>query len=301
MNEVQGWLNVYKPLNISSFNVIKKIKKKFNIKKIGHAGTLDPLAEGILPIAVGPTTKLIPFVSDSIKEYEFKIKWGLQTSTDDREGEVISKSSHIPNINAIKEKIKKFKGNILQLPPKASAIKINGTRAYKLFRSNHKFEVKKRAVKIYAIRFIDSNEDTANFIIRCGKGFYVRSFARDLAYELGTKGHIYSLKRNKVGKFSLKNAILLDDLLKIRQTLFGFKDIHPSISMLDDILAYEIDDANLIDQIRHGKSIKIDERKLLDDNLNPTEEKIIFLTNKENILSFGQINGNLFKPKKVLI
>ena len=159
MNNHLGWLNVYKPINISSFGVLKKIKKKFLLNKIGHAGTLDPLAEGILPVAIGKTTKLIQFVSNQIKEYEFEIKWGEQTSTDDREGEVIDRSFNIPNYKDINIKLKELTGTILQAPPKASAIKINGVRAYKLFRTNKEFEVKKKYVYIYESSIIDSTKN----------------------------------------------------------------------------------------------------------------------------------------------
>ena len=226
MNDHLGWLNVYKPINITSFGVLKKIKKKFFFNKIGHAGTLDPLAEGILPVAIGKTTKLIQFISNQIKEYEFEIKWGEQTSTDDREGTVIDRSFNIPNYKDINIKLKELTGTILQAPPKASAIKINGVRAYKLFRSNKKFEVKKKYVRIYESNIIDSTKNSLTKIkIRCGKGFYIRSFVRDLADHLATKGHVFSLKRTKVGKFCLENSILLDDLLKIRQTRIGFREI----------------------------------------------------------------------------
>ena len=142
MSNIQGWLNVYKPLNISSFAVIRKLKKKFNIKKIGHGGTLDPLAEGILPIAIGKTTKLIPFINSYAKEYEFEIKWGEQTTTDDREGKIIEKSTYVPEKKIIEKELKNFIGIILQKPPKASANKINGKRAYQRLRNNEFFETK---------------------------------------------------------------------------------------------------------------------------------------------------------------
>ena len=302
MNNHQGWLNVYKPINITSFGVLKKIKKKFCTDKIGHAGTLDPLAEGILPIAIGKTTKLIQFINNQIKEYEFEIKWGEQTSTDDREGDVIERSFNIPNNIDISFKLKELTGTILQSPPKASAIKINGMRAYKLLRSNKKFEVKKKYVHIYESNIVDSTKKNLTKIkIKCGKGFYVRSFARDLANHLATKGHIFSLKRTKVGKFCVENSILLDDLLKIRQTRIGFRDIHPSISMLDDILACEIDDEKLIKEVSQGKSVKINTNFFLKDSLDLNERSIVFLTNNKSVLSFGKFDGNLFKPKKVLI
>ena len=302
MNNYSGWLNVYKPINITSFGVLKKIKKNFFFNKIGHAGTLDPLAEGILPVAVGKTTKLIQFISNQIKEYEFEIKWGVQTSTDDREGTVIDRSFNIPNYKDINIKLKKFTGTILQAPPKASAVKINGVRAYNLFRSNKEFEVKKKYVRIYESNIIDSTKNSLTKIkIRCGKGFYIRSFVRDLADHLATKGHVFSLKRTKVGKFCLENSILLDDLLKIGQTRQGFREIHSSVSMLDDILAYEIDDEKLIKEISQGKSIKIDANFFLKDSLNLSGRSIVFLTNKKNVLSFGELDGSLFKPQKVLI
>ena len=135
--DLQGWINLYKPKNISSFLAIKKIKLRLNINKIGHAGTLDPLAEGILPIAVGKATKLIPYVSKTNKTYEFTIKWGQQTSTDDIEGEIIKSSNKIPTKNEILNKIKLFFGEIEQVPPNASAVKINGRRAYNLFREKN--------------------------------------------------------------------------------------------------------------------------------------------------------------------
>ena len=302
MNNFPGWLNVYKPINITSFGVLKKIKNKFKINKIGHAGTLDPLAEGILPIAIEKTTKLIPFINNEIKEYEFVIKWGEQTSTDDREGHVIHRSMNIPAYKEIILKLKKFRGTIPQVPPKASAVKINGKRAYQLLRNNVKFNIKKKYVHIYESNIIDSqNKYLTKMHIKCDKGFYVRSFARDLAEDLETKGHIYSLKRTKVGKFCLKNSILLDDLLKIRQTHLGFREIHPSISMLDDILAHEIDDEDLIKEISQGKSVKIDTNLFLQNSLNLNDKVTLFLTYKKNVLAFGKFDGNLFKPQKVLM
>ena len=303
MNNIQGWLCVYKPLGLSSFSVIKKLKKKFDLEKIGHGGTLDPLAEGVLPIAIGKTTKLIPFINNDVKEYEFEIKWGEQTSTDDSEGDIISSSNNIPQDIDIINKLKEFDGEIIQKPPKASAIKINGTRAYKLFRENKIFETKEKKVTIYSSEFIKTldNKSKSKFRISCGKGFYIRSFARDFAEILGTKGHISTLKRTKVGKFTLKNANLLDDLLKIRQTLPEFKGFHKSIFMLDDILAYELDNEEDKISISQGKSININTKKLIYPPLDSTDRKIVFLTDKGNIISFGKLIGDLFKPNKVLI
>ena len=302
MSNIQGWLNIYKPLNISSFAIIRRIKKKFNIDKIGHGGTLDPLAEGILPIAVGKTTKLIPFINSDVKEYEFEIKWGEQTSTDDREGMIIERTDNIPTLENIKIKLKEFRGIIMQKPPKASAIKIKGQRAYNLLRQNIDFEVGEKNVQIFETKIINwENELITKIKIKCGKGFYVRSFARDLAEKLDSKGHVHSLKRTKVGNFNINNANLLDDLLKIGQRLHEFRGFHSSVSMLDDILAYEVDDEKSKLNLSHGKAINININLLNNPPLNLLDRKVIFLTNKGSVLSFGKLDGDLFKPDKVLI
>ena len=302
MSNIQGWLNIYKPLNISSFAIIRRIKKKFNIDKIGHGGTLDPLAEGILPIAVGKTTKLIPFINSDVKEYEFEIKWGEQTSTDDREGKIIERTDNIPTLENIKIMLKEFRGIIMQKPPKASAIKIKGQRAYNLLRQNIDFEVGEKKVQIFETKIINwENELITKIKIKCGKGFYVRSFARDLAEKLDSKGHVHSLKRTKVGKFNINNANLLDDLLKIGQRLHEFRGFHSSVSMLDDILAYEVDDEESKLNLSHGKEINININLLNNPPLNLLDRKVIFLTNKGSVLSFGKLDGDLFKPDKVLI
>ena len=299
MNNFDGWINLYKPLKLSSFQVLKIIKKKFNVSKIGHAGTLDPLAEGILPIAVGSATKMIAFIQDTKKEYEFAIKWGEQTSTDDREGKIISISNFIPNCDQINKKIKKYKGLIKQKPPKASAVKINGIRAYNLLRTNKKFETNERIVEIFDAKHLHQIKNNISlFKIECGKGFYIRSFARDLGDDLNTKAHVYSLKRTKVGKFNLNNAILLDDLLKIRQMALGNRGFHSTVSVLDDILAIEINDEKIIRDISHGKFINF---KNLPEDLKTIDNKLYFISNKNKIISIGFFEGSLFKPKKVFI
>ena len=276
MSNIQGWLNIYKPLNISSFAIIRRIKKKFNIDKIGHGGTLDPLAEGILPIAVGKTTKLIPFINSDVKEYEFEIKWGEQTSTDDREGKIIERTDNIPTLENIKIKLKEFRGIIIQKPPKASAIKIKGERAYNLLRQNIDFEVGEKNVQIFETKIINwENELITKIKIKCGKGFYVRSFARDLAEKLDSKGHVHSLKRTQVGKFNINNANLLDDLLKIGQRLHEFRGFHSSVSMLDDILAYEVDDEESKLNLSHGKEINININLLNNPPLNLLDRIIL--------------------------
>ena len=297
----QGWINLYKPTNITSFKAINSIKKKFSINKIGHAGTLDPMAEGVLPIAIGKATKLIPYISKMNKEYEFTVTWGIQTTTDDAEGKILFESNYIPKRQEIEKKIIKYIGYINQIPPKVSAVKINGKRAYKLFRENKKFTIQPKKVFIEDLYITDHSINKTSFKILCGQGFYVRSLARDLAIDLKTYGHISSLKRSKVGKFSEKNSILLDDLLKIGQTHEEINCISTTISMLDDILAYEIEEKLDIENLSFGRSIKIDERKIINPSSINLDKKNIFLFKKGDIVSIGKLDGNLFKPNKILI
>ena len=297
----QGWINLYKPKNITSFKAINSIKKKFSINKIGHAGTLDPMAEGVLPIAIGKATKLIPYISNMNKEYEFTVTWGIQTTTDDAEGEILFESSYLPKRKEIEKKIINCIGFISQIPPKVSAVKINGKRAYKLFRENKKFTIQPKKVFIEDLCITDHSINKTSFKILCGQGFYVRSLARDLAIDLKTYGHISSLKRSKVGKFSEKNSILLDDLLKIGQTHEEINCISTTISMLDDILAYEIEEKLDIENLSFGRSIKIDERKIINSSSINLDKKNIFLFKKGDIVSIGKLDGNLFKPNKILI
>ena len=297
----QGWINLYKPKNITSFKAINSIKKKFSINKIGHAGTLDPMAEGVLPIAIGKATKLIPYISNMNKENEFTVTWGIQTTTDDAEGKILFESSYLPKRKEIEKKIINYIGFINQIPPKVSAVKINGKRAYKLFRENKKFTIQPKKVFIEDLCITDHSINKTSFKILCGQGFYVRSLARDLAIDLKTYGHISSLKRSKVGKFSEKNSILLDDLLKIGQTHEEINCISTTISMLDDILAYEIEEKLDIENLSFGRSIKIDERKIINPSSINLNKKNIFLFKKGDIVSIGKLDGNLFKPNKILI
>ena len=297
----QGWINLYKPKNITSFKAINSIKKKLSINKIGHAGTLDPMAEGVLPIAIGKATKLIPYISIMKKEYEFTISWGSQTTTDDSQGRILYESNYFPTKNEIEKKIINYLGHINQIPPKVSAVKINGQRAYKLFRKNEKFTIEPKKVFIEKLSITKHSTNKTTFIILCGKGFYVRSFARDIALDLKTYGHISSLKRSKVGKFTEKTSILLDDLLKIGQRHKEINCISPSISMLDDILAYEIEEQLDIDNLSFGRSIKIDEKKIINSSSINLNKKNIFLFKNGDIVSIGKLDGNLFKPNKILI
>ena len=300
-DKVQGWINLYKPVGISSFSALYKIKKKFNFHKMGHAGTLDPNAEGILPIAINKATKLIPFISSNSKKYIFKIKWGEQTSTDDTEGNITNYSNKIPESEEIKEVIKSFLGFTDQIPPKASAVKVNGKRAYAIMRDKQNFILNAKKVYLKSITYKKSQKNTSEFTIESGRGFYVRSLARDIAQKLNTYAHVIELKRTKVGNFINNTSILLDDLLKIRQSEVEFNFIHNSISVLDDILAYEVEEENDLNNLSLGKPIFINKTKLIKKPLNSDKKELVFLSYKGNVVAFGRLSEDLFKPKKVLI
>jgi tRNA pseudouridine55 synthase len=196
---INGWIIVDKQAGITSRQVVTKISKILNLKKVGHGGTLDPLATGILPIAIGEATKVISLVQSKEKKYAFIIKWGESTETDDSEGKVLEISKARPTHKEIISILSCFIGNVFQKPPLYSAIKINGQRSYKLARQKIEIEHKLRKIKIYNLtlkKIIDVN--SAEFEVTCGKGTYVRSLARDIAEKLNTKGHIMSLRRLSV-------------------------------------------------------------------------------------------------------
>ncbi len=210
--KIHGWINLDKPDGLTSTQALGKVRRILDAQKAGHAGTLDPAATGILPIALGEATKTIPFVQDRLKTYEFEITWGEQRDTDDREGDVIGTSDVRPAKADIEALLPDFTGEIEQTPPRYSAIKIDGERAYDLARDGEEFEIKSRIVYIESLELIEAAKDTAKLRMTCGKGTYVRSLARDMAEKLGTLGYISMLRRTAVGGFTLENAISLEKL-----------------------------------------------------------------------------------------
>ena len=213
---VSGWVVVDKPLGPTSSDVVNKVRRAFNAQKAGHAGTLDPLATGVLPIALGEATKTVPFVIDATKGYRFTIRFGEQTSTDDAEGEVVAASPTRPRDAEIEAMLPRFQGPIEQVPPAFSAIKVDGERAYARARAGEVVEMKPRPVTIHEIRLVSRPDpDHAELEILCSKGTYVRSLARDLALALGSVGHVSALRRTRHGPFREASAIPLDKLLAL--------------------------------------------------------------------------------------
>lgn len=213
---VSGWVVVDKPLGPTSSDVVNRVRRAFNAQKAGHAGTLDPLATGVLPIALGEATKTVPFVIDATKGYRFTIRFGEQTSTDDAEGEVVAASPARPTDAEIEAMLPRFQGPIEQVPPAFSAIKVDGERAYARARAGEVVEMKPRPVTIHEIHLVSRPDaDHAELEILCSKGTYVRSLARDLALALGSVGHVSALRRTRHGPFREAAAIPLDKLLAL--------------------------------------------------------------------------------------
>jgi tRNA pseudouridine55 synthase len=211
-NDVHGWVVLDKPAGMTSTHAVSRLKRLFNAKKAGHAGTLDPLATGVLPVAFGEATKTVPFVQDGEKAYRFTVRWGTETDTDDADGTVAAQSDARPAEVEIFALLPGFTGSILQLPPSYSAIKINGERAYDLARAGAAPVLSPRPATIHALDLIDAGRDEAVFEARCGKGTYVRALARDLGRSLGCYGHVSALRRTRVGPFFETDAVLLADL-----------------------------------------------------------------------------------------
>lgn len=234
---VSGWINIDKPYGMTSTQAVGKVRRLLNAQKVGHAGTLDPLATGVLPIALGEATKTIPFAQDDLKTYSFTITWGEQRTTDDIEGEVIATSSHRPTHTDIQSALCHFTGEIQQTPPCFSAIKIKGERAYNIARTGSIPDLKPRSVYVKELEFIRGEKDFSHFKMICGKGTYVRSIARDMGEKLGTKGYISALRREQVGIFTTKNTISLDSLEQMDYISARTGALLPLSVVLDDIPA----------------------------------------------------------------
>ena len=210
--EINGWINLDKPTGVSSTQAVGRLKFLFNAKKAGHAGTLDPLASGVLPVAFGEATKTVPIVQDGVKAYRFRVRWGEESATDDAEGEIVSRSDRRPGPAEIEAVLPRFVGYVLQTPPTFSAIRIEGARAYDLAREGESFEIEPRPVHVYRLDLISTEPQAAVFEAECGKGAYVRAIARDLGRALGCYGHVIELRRTRVGPFSADVAVPLDRL-----------------------------------------------------------------------------------------
>jgi len=255
---IHGWVNLDKPVGVSSAKAVAIVRRIFDAAKAGHGGTLDPLASGILPIALGEATKTVGFAMSRAKTYEFSLLWGAETSTDDAEGVVTRQSDSRPDSRQIQKALAHFIGEIEQVPPAYSAIKVDGKRAYDLARAaanpDMAPQLTARKIRIDELTCLASDADSARFFVACGKGAYIRSLARDLGRFLGTAAHISDLRRLSVGNFRIENAISLDFLETLPHSAAAFEHLHPVVSALDDIPALPISE-NEAAKLRHGQTL----------------------------------------------
>jgi len=250
---VSGWIVLDKPADLGSTQAVSRVRRAFNAQKAGHAGTLDPLATGVLPIALGEATKTVPFLMDADKTYRFTVEWGVETASFDREGAVTATSDVRPTPEAAAAALTAFVGEIQQVPPAFSAIKVDGERAYDLAREGVEVELAARTVLIHQARVIGAPDpDHLEIEIVCGKGTYVRALARDLAAALGTCAHVSALRRTRVGPFSDQSAIALEFLGELCDRGAGSEVLLPVETALDDIpaLAVTAEDAFRLSQGR---------------------------------------------------
>jgi tRNA pseudouridine55 synthase len=254
---IHGWLNIDKPAGITSNDVVTRVRRATNAAKVGHGGTLDPMATGVLPVALGEATKTVTYAMDGTKTYRFTVCWGAATATDDAEGEVIGTAARRPARADIEAALAGFVGDIEQVPPAYSAIKVDGRRAYELARNNEAVALQPRRVRVDGLRLLDCpNADTAEFEMTSGKGVYVRALARDLALALGTLGHVARLRRTQVAGFSEKNAISLDKLESLGHIAPASSILLPIETVLDDIPALALT-AQEVNRLRHGQGIPV--------------------------------------------
>lgn len=287
-NKLSGWLLLDKPRGITSNYALTKVKKIIGKnQKIGHAGTLDPLAEGVLPIALGEATKTTSYLMNAEKEYIFDITWGEERSTYDLEGEVTKKGGEIPDSSLLEKVLKSFIGEILQVPPAYSAIKIKGKPAYKLAREGKDIEFVARKILIKELELIshDINNMNSRLRVRCGKGTYVRSLAVDIARKAGGLGFVSYLKRTKVGNFLIENAKVLDNYDEIVHSIL------PTTFSLGDILAIEVSNEQAL-KIKNG--LKVDLISFTNQNHN-----LVQIICNKGLVAIAQIDKGRCIPIRV--
>ena len=253
---IHGWVILDKPSGMTSTQAVAAVRRIFDAKKAGHAGTLDPLATGILAIALGEATKTVPFVQGAAKIYRFTAQWGEARDSDDADGKVTGTSDVRPGREASEAMLPRFTGALSQVPPAYSAIKIAGERAYDLAREGEEVNLEPRQVQVYEARLVSAEQDQAVFEILCGKGTYVRSWVRDLAQAVGTLGHVVELRRTRLGPFQEKDAVRLETLPPIMHSPAAFAYLKPLSTALDGIPALAVSGSDTV-RLRSGNPILI--------------------------------------------
>jgi tRNA pseudouridine55 synthase len=297
---VNGWVCLDKPFGMGSTEAVSKVRRLFDAQKAGHAGTLDPLASGILPIALGEATKTVPFMMEAQKVYRFTINWGVSTDSLDREGEITGRSDVRPGVEAVRAALPAFTGEIDQIPPQFSAIKVDGQRAYDLAREGTDFELASRRVMIHEAAVSDAPDaDHVELTIRTGKGVYVRSLARDLAAVLGAEGHVSALRRERVGPFSTENAVTLDFLTDLVHRDAASEGLLPVATALDDIPELAVTDQDAF-SLRQGRPIVLLPRQVetLKGRLRDGSRTVSAFQG-QTLVALGQLRAGRLEPDRV--
>jgi tRNA pseudouridine55 synthase len=298
---LDGWLIIDKPAKMTSTDVVNKVRRAFDAQKAGHGGTLDPLATGVLPIAFGAATKTVPYVMDGTKLYQFTLKLGEARDTDDADGAVIATSDARPTDDALRAALPAFRGDILQIPPIYSAIKIAGERAYDMAREGRAPVMEPRAARVDRFELIERPDaDTAVFEVQSGKGVYMRSLARDLAVACGSVGHIAALRRLRVGPFLIGNAISLDNLMPAEDTARSSPDfLLPVLTALADIPALALTAAETV-QLKQGQALSLlTFMGRIPDDANPANGLVRAMAGG-GVIGLCRLEDGWLRPERIL-
>jgi len=296
--DVHGWLVLDKPIGMTSTHAVGVIKRLFTAKRAGHAGTLDPLASGCLPIALGEATKTVPFVMDGRKTYAFTVRWGEQRDTDDAEGRATATSDLRPSADAIRAVLPRFIGAIEQVPPRYSAVKIAGERAYDLAREGETVEIASREVNVHRLELVEMNDpDHTVFAAECGKGTYVRALARDMGLALGCLGHVSALRRTAVGPFTENTMISLERLEALcHRAAAGEGNLADALlpveTALDDIPALAVSRADAA-RLQRGQAV------LLRGRDAPVFRGLASVTASGQLVALAEVDRGEIVPKRV--
>ena len=297
---ISGWLILDKPFDFGSTEAVSKVKWLFKAQKAGHAGTLDPLASGMLPIALGDATKTVPYVMDGRKIYEFTVSWGEERTTDDLEGEVAKSSDLRPTEEAIRSLLPKYTGVIEQVPPQFSAIKIAGERAYDIAREGETVEIPAREVEVHRLTLLNMEENKAHFEVECGKGTYVRSLARDMGRDLGCYGHISELRRTLVAPFGEDRLVPLETLVALEKV----EDQDERLAALDAFLIPPAEALASLQNVRvnddQARRLRSGNPVILRGRDAPLPTPEAYATGiSGDLVAIGAIEEGEFRPKRV--
>ena len=296
--DVHGWIALDKAVGMTSTQAVGAIKRLFQCKRAGHAGTLDPLASGCLPIALGEATKTVPFVMDGRKVYRFTVRWGQESDTDDADGKIVATSDTRPERAAIEALLPRFRGTIEQVPPRYSAIKVDGERAYDLARDGEVVDLAARPVDIHRLELVNvPDPDHAEFEAECGKGTYVRSLARDMGRALGCHGHIRALRRQAVGPFGENDMISLEQLTSLGHRAAAGEGslagaLLPVETALDDIPALAVSRADAA-RLQRGQAV------LLRGRDAPIFRGTVYVTASGRLIALAEVDRGEIVPKRV--